>query len=109
MIKVEGLTKSFGRQAVLRELNLEVATGTITIIIGRSGGGKSVFLKHLIGLMRPDAGRVLIHDVDITHLTGRALEQVRRRYGVVFQSGALFDSVTCYDNVAFPLRETTRL
>jgi phospholipid/cholesterol/gamma-HCH transport system ATP-binding protein len=68
-----------------------------------------VFLKHLIGLMRPDAGRVLIQDIDITRLSGRALEPVRRRYGVVFQSGALFDSITCYDNVAFPLRETTRL
>src|SRR5947209_12957947 len=108
MIKVEGLTKSFGRQAVLRELTIEVATGTITIIIGRSGGGKSVFLKHLIGLVRPDSGRVLIDDVDITRLSGRALETVRQRYGVVFQNGALFDSLTCWDNIAFPLRERTR-
>src|SRR6266513_66370 len=89
MIKVEGLTKSFGRQAVLRELTLEVATGTITIVIGRSGGGKSVFLKHLVGLMQPDSGRILVD-------------------GVVFQGGALFDSMTCYDNVAFPLREKLR-
>ena len=109
MIRVEGLTKSFGANHVLRGVDFEAPTGSITIIIGRSGGGKSVFLKHLIGLMRPDAGRVFIQDVDITRLSGRALEPVRRRYGVVFQSGALFDSVTCYDNVAFPLRETTRL
>ena len=109
MIRVEGLTKSFGANHVLRGVNFEAPKGSITIIIGRSGGGKSVFLKHLIGLMRPDAGRVLIQDVDITQLSGRALEPVRRRYGVVFQSGALFDSITCYDNVAFPLRETTRL
>src|SRR5882762_10800601 len=109
MIKVEGLTKSFGRQAVLRELTLEVATGTITIIIGRSGGGKSVFLKHLIGLLRPDAGRVLVDGVEITQLTGRALDGIRRRYGVVFQGGALFDSMSCADNVAFPLREKLRL
>src|SRR6266481_4800092 len=108
MIKVEGLTKSFGRQAVLRELTLEVATGTITIIIGRSGGGKSVFLKHLIGLLRPDAGRILVDGVEITRLHGRALDEIRRTYGVVFQGGALFDSMTCYDNVAFPLREKLR-
>ena len=108
MIRVEGLTKSFGANHVLRGVDFEAPTGSITIIIGRSGGGKSVFLKHLIGLMRPDAGRVFIQDIDITQLSGRALEPVRRRYGVVFQSGALFDSVTCYDNVAFPLRETTR-
>jgi len=109
VIRVDKLTKSFGRNAVLRGLDLEVAKGSITIIIGRSGGGKSVFLKHLIGLMRPDSGRVIIDDVDITALRPRDLEPVRRRYGVVFQSGALFDSLTCWDNVAFPLRETMRL
>ena len=109
MIRVEGLTKSFGENRVLRGVELEVPKGSVTIIIGRSGGGKSVFLKHLIGLVRPDSGHVFIDDVDITALSGRDLEPVRRRYGVVFQSGALFDSMTCYDNVAFPLRETTRL
>src|SRR6266850_5634670 len=109
MIKVEGLTKSFGRQKVLRELSLEVPTGSITVIIGRSGGGKSVFLKHLIGLLRPDAGRVLVDGVDITHMTGRALDGIRRRYGVVFQGGALFDSMSCAENVAFPLREKLRM
>ncbi|HZO38447.1 MAG TPA: ATP-binding cassette domain-containing protein [Methylomirabilota bacterium] len=108
MIKVEGLTKSFGRQAVLRELNLEVATGTITIVIGRSGGGKSVFLKHLIGLLQPDAGRIMVDGVEITRLSGRALDEVRQTYGVVFQGGALFDSMSCWDNVAFPLREKVR-
>jgi phospholipid/cholesterol/gamma-HCH transport system ATP-binding protein len=108
MIKVEGLTKSFGRQKVLRELSLEVATGTITIVIGRSGGGKSVFLKHLIGLLQPDAGRILVDGVDVTGLSGRALDEIRRAYGVVFQGGALFDSMSCYENVAFPLREKTR-
>jgi phospholipid/cholesterol/gamma-HCH transport system ATP-binding protein len=108
MIKVEGLTKSFGRQAVLRELTLEVATGTITIVIGRSGGGKSVFLKHLVGLVQPDSGRILVDGVDISRMRGRALDEIRRTYGVVFQGGALFDSMTCYDNVAFPLREKLR-
>ena len=109
MIRVEGLTKSFGSNRVLRGIDLEMPKGSITVIIGRSGGGKSVFLKHLIGLMRPDAGRVIIDGVDITDLRGRGLEPVRRSYGVVFQSGALFDSLTCWDNVAFPLRETTSL
>src|SRR5215472_13524407 len=108
MIKVEGLTKSFGRQPVLRELSLEIATGTITIVIGRSGGGKSVFLKHLIGLLRPDAGRIVVDGVDISRLRGRELDAVRRTYGVVFQGGALFDSMSCFDNVAFPLREKVR-
>jgi phospholipid/cholesterol/gamma-HCH transport system ATP-binding protein len=109
MIKVEGLTKSFGRQAVLRGLDLEVPDGSITVIIGRSGGGKSVFLRHLLGLVRPDAGRIVIDGVDVTGLTGRAFDRVRERYGVVFQGGALFDSLTCAGNVAFPLREKTRL
>src|SRR5438874_6047135 len=108
MINVEGLTKSFGPQKVLRELSLEIATGTITIVIGRSGGGKSVFLKHLIGLMRPDAGRIMVDGVDISRLRGRALDEIRRAYGVVFQGGALFDSMSCCDNVAFPLREKVR-
>jgi phospholipid/cholesterol/gamma-HCH transport system ATP-binding protein len=109
VIRVEGLTKSFGTNQVLRGVDFEAPKATVTIIIGRSGGGKSVLLKHLIGLMRPDAGRVVIDGADITRLSGRALEPVRRRYGVVFQSGALFDSLTCWDNVAFQLSETTRL
>jgi phospholipid/cholesterol/gamma-HCH transport system ATP-binding protein len=108
MIQVTGLTKSFGGQPVLRGLDLEVPTGSITIVIGRSGGGKSVFLKHLLGLLRPDAGRVVIDGVELTSLSARAIDDVRSRYGVVFQGGALFDSLTCAENVAFPLREKTR-
>ena len=84
MIKVEGLTKTFGRQPVLRGIDLEIPDGSITIIIGQSGGGKSVFLRHLLGLVRPDAGRVVIDDVEVTGLRGRALDRVRERYGVVF-------------------------
>jgi phospholipid/cholesterol/gamma-HCH transport system ATP-binding protein len=94
---------------VLRGLDLEVPTGSITVIIGRSGGGKSVLLKHLLGLLRPDAGRVLVDGAEITRLRGAALDEVRRRYGVVFQGGALFDSMSCADNVAFPLREKLRV
>ena len=109
MIRIQGLTKRFGSQTVLRSVDLDIPTGSITAIIGRSGGGKSVFLKHLLGLLRPDAGRVLVDDVDVARLRGRGLEEVRRRYGVVFQGGALFDSMSCADNVAFPLREKTSL
>jgi phospholipid/cholesterol/gamma-HCH transport system ATP-binding protein len=109
VIKVEGLNKSFRGQPVLRGVDLEVPDGSITIIIGRSGGGKSVFLKHLLGLLRPDSGRVIVDGVDLTELPGRAIDRVRERYGVVFQGGALFDSLTCGQNVGFPLREKTRL
>ena len=109
MIRIQGLRKSFGSQPVLQGVDLDVATGEIMIIIGRSGVGKSVLLKHLLGLLRPDAGAVLVDGVDITRLRGSALEAVRRRYGVVFQGGALFDSMSVFDNVAFPLREKTTL
>jgi phospholipid/cholesterol/gamma-HCH transport system ATP-binding protein len=109
VIRVQGLRKSFHGQAVLRGVDLEVPDGSITIIIGRSGGGKSVFLKHLIGLLRPDAGRIEVGGTDLARLRGRALDEVRNRYGVVFQSGALFDSMSCRANVAFPLREKLRL
>ena len=109
MIQVTGLRRSFGAQAVLRGLDLEVGSGEILVVIGRSGGGKSVLLKHLIGLLRPDAGHILVDGVDITRLARSALDRIRERYGVVFQGGALFDSMSVYDNVAFPLREKTRL
>ena len=109
MIRIQGLRKSFGRQPVLRGVDLDVATGEVMIVIGRSGGGKSVLLKHLLGLLRPDAGAVVVDGTDITKLRGAALEAVRRRYGVVFQGGALFDSMSVFDNVAFPLREKTAL
>ncbi|HEU4439898.1 MAG TPA: ABC transporter ATP-binding protein [Methylomirabilota bacterium] len=109
MIRVQRLQKRFGAQLVLRGLDLDIATGEIMVVIGRSGGGKSVLLKHLIGLLRPDAGTVVVDGVEITRLRGRDLDRVRDRYGVVFQGGALFDSMSVYDNVAFPLREKSLL
>jgi phospholipid/cholesterol/gamma-HCH transport system ATP-binding protein len=109
VIRVQGLHKRFGSQAVLRGLDLDIATGEIMVVIGRSGGGKSVLLKHLIGLLRPDSGTVAVDGVDITRLRGVELDRVRERYGVVFQGGALFDSMSVADNVAFPLREKSRL
>ena len=109
MIQVADLTKAFRGQPVLRGVNLTIPTGAVTIVIGRSGGGKSVLLKHIIGLLRPDTGKVLVDGNDVTRLSGDALDRVRRRYGVVFQGGALFDSMTCGENIAFPLREKLRL
>ena len=109
MIRIQRLHKRFGAQPVLRGVDLDIATGEIMVIIGRSGGGKSVLLKHLIGLLRPDAGTVLVDSTEITQLRGGDLDRVRQRYGVVFQGGALFDSMSVADNVAFPLREKTRL
>jgi len=109
VIQVQDLHKTFGTQQVLRGLSLEVATGEIMVVIGRSGGGKSVLLRHLIGLLRPDSGAILVDGRDITRLRGAALDRIRERYGVVFQGGALFDSMTVFDNVAFPLREKSRL
>jgi phospholipid/cholesterol/gamma-HCH transport system ATP-binding protein len=109
MIRVEGLRKSFDGQPVLRGLSLEVRTGEIMVVIGRSGGGKSVLLKHMLGLLHPDSGRIEVDGLDVARLRGAALDRVRERYGVVFQSGALFDSISVLDNVAFPLREKTRL
>jgi phospholipid/cholesterol/gamma-HCH transport system ATP-binding protein len=109
VIRVQDLRKNFGPQPVLRGLSLDVATAEIMVVIGRSGGGKSVLLKHLIGLLRPDSGTVVVDGTDITRLRGAALDRIRDRYGVVFQGGALFDSMSVFDNVAFPLREKTRL
>jgi len=109
VIRVQGLHKSFGTQPVLRGLDLDIATGEIMVVIGRSGGGKSVLLKHLVGLLRPDAGTVVVDGTEISRLRGRELDRVRDRYGVVFQGGALFDSMSSFENVAFPLREKSRL
>ncbi len=109
MIKVEDLHKSFNGVDVLKGVSLEVEKGELLALIGRSGYGKSVLLKHVAGLLRPDRGRVLVDDQDMCRLRGRELIRVRNRLGFIFQSGALFDSMTVLDNVAFPLREKTRL
>ena len=109
MIRIVNLYKSFGKQQVFKGLSLEIPEGSIYAIIGQSGTGKSCLLKHLIGLMRPDRGEIWIDGVEITSLRGRALNEFRHRFGMLFQGGALFDSLSVYDNVAFPLREKTRL
>jgi phospholipid/cholesterol/gamma-HCH transport system ATP-binding protein len=108
-VRLEGVTKSFGARKVLDGVSFDVAAGRGFIILGRSGTGKSVTLKHIIGLVRPDAGRVFVEDDEISALSGAALSQVRRRIGFLFQSAALFDSISVGENVAFPLRRHTRL
>jgi len=109
MIRVIDVHQSFGSQQVLRGINLRVQKGEILAIIGRSGSGKTVLLRHIIGLVRPNRGQILIEETDITQLSGRRLDRVRERFGMLFQGGALFDSMTVFDNVAFPLREKTDL
>ncbi|MGE0824759.1 MAG: ABC transporter ATP-binding protein [Candidatus Binatia bacterium] len=109
MIRIVNLHKAFGSHRVLTGINLEIPDSSIYAVIGRSGTGKSCLLKLLIGLMHPDQGEVWIDDTEITHLHGRSLNAVRTRFGMLFQGGALFDSLSVYDNVAFPLRERTRL
>jgi phospholipid/cholesterol/gamma-HCH transport system ATP-binding protein len=104
-VSVEGLRKRYGAQDVLRGIDLSAAPAELLVVIGRSGGGKSVLLRHMLGLVRPDAGRVLIDGQDLTALRGRALDRVRERFGVVFQGGALFDSLTVLENVLFPIQE----
>lgn len=109
MIDIVNLQKSFGTQAVLRGINLHIPCGKVTVIIGGSGSGKTVLLRHVIGLMKPDAGRVSIDGVNIHALPRAELAEFRKRFGMVFQNAALFDSLTVFDNVAFPLIEHRRM
>jgi len=108
VIELAGVRKHFGSQQVLAGVDLLVCEGTTTVIVGGSGEGKSVILKHMLGLMRPDAGRVSIFGHDIAKASARELKDVRRDFGVLFQNVALFDSMTIFDNVALPLRERTQ-
>ncbi|WP_045223043.1 ABC transporter ATP-binding protein [Desulfonatronum thioautotrophicum] len=108
IIELRHVHKSFGKDHVLRGVDLAVPKDSVSVIIGRSGGGKSVLLKHVIGLMRPDQGQVVIDGQDIARLSERQLAPVRRKFGMLFQESALFDSMTVEENVAFPLLEHTR-
>lgn len=109
MIKIIDLYKSFNGQKVLEGVNLTISNKEVVTIMGKSGGGKSVLIKHLIGLLMPDKGSILIDGVDITRLDQKELDKIREKLGVLFQGGALFDSLTVYGNVAFPLKEKTKL
>ena len=105
MLTVRDLTKTIGTQEVLRGVDLDVARGETLAIIGRSGGGKSVLLKHLVGLMEPDSGEIWVEDQNIIGLSERQLGAIRQKIGILFQGAALFDSMTVAENIAFPLRE----
>ncbi|MBI1730424.1 ABC transporter ATP-binding protein [Candidatus Acetothermia bacterium] len=108
MIEIRGLKKSFNRDAVLNGIELDVKKGETLVVIGRSGGGKTLLLKHIIGLMRPDAGSIRIAGRDITTLPERELDQIRLKFGMLFQDAALFDSMNVFQNVAFALGEHTQ-
>jgi phospholipid/cholesterol/gamma-HCH transport system ATP-binding protein len=103
-IEVQGVHKSFGSQTVLNGIDLKIAAGETVAVLGRSGTGKSVLLKLIVGLQKPDSGLVKIHGKDITHLSLDELNEVRTKVGFLFQEGALYDSLTIAENVAFPLR-----
>ena len=109
MIQVIDVYKNFGHQEVLRGTNLTIEEGGITTIIGGSGCGKTVLLKTMIALLLPDRGRILVDGADITRLGDKPLNEVRRKFGFLFQGAALLDSMTIFDNIAFPLRERTSL
>ena len=108
-VRLEHVSKAFGALRVLDDVSLDLPAGEATVVLGRSGTGKSVLLKHIVGLLHPDAGHVFLGDQDITALTPAALAIARRQIGFLFQNAALFDSITVGENVAFPLRRHTRL
>ncbi len=105
IIRLKGVKKTLGGQPVLQGVDLDIPKGDITTIIGPSGEGKSVLLKHMIGLMRPDQGQVLVDGIDLSQTHDRELNEIRKKFSMLFQSAALFDSMNVFDNVAFPLRE----
>ena len=109
MIQLRGVSKRLGSKQVLDGLDLEIAAGITMVILGRSGTGKSVLLKHIIGLMKPDEGSIEIEGEDIAHMDEAELNRVRKRFGMLFQGAALFDSLTVGENVALPMREHLKI
>jgi phospholipid/cholesterol/gamma-HCH transport system ATP-binding protein len=107
-IRVDKLVKSFSGQRIIKELSLDIERGKINVIIGGSGHGKSLTMKHLMGLIKPDSGRIFVDGVDIVKLSEYKLNTLRRKFGMVFQYAALFDSMNVYENIAFPLKEHTK-
>ncbi|MBF0358281.1 MAG: ATP-binding cassette domain-containing protein [Magnetococcales bacterium] len=108
-IRFKGVEKSFDGRLVLDGLEMEIPAHKITAVIGISGGGKSVTLKHMVGLVKPDKGEVWVDDNNLAEISDKQLNTIRKRFSLLFQGGALFDSLNVYDNVAFPLKETTNL
>lgn len=108
-VEFRGVTKAYGPKEVLRGVDLKIYRGEVLVVLGGSGTGKSVTLRHMLGLEAPDAGSVLVEEEDITGLPEEELYRVRKKFGMLFQSGALFDSMTVFENIAFPLREHTEM
>jgi len=108
-VRVESLSKSFGKQVVLKRISLEVGLGETLSVLGRSGTGKSVLLKLIIGLHKPDSGSIRVNGRDVTKLTLKELNEVRKKVGFLFQQAALYDSLTIEENVGFPLRRHSNL
>jgi phospholipid/cholesterol/gamma-HCH transport system ATP-binding protein len=108
MIRLIDVRKRFGSQEILKGINLSIYEGKTTVIVGESGKGKSLILKHMLGLIRPDNGKVLVEGKDINKIGRKELKDIRAKFGVLFQNAALFDSMTVFDNVALPLRERTK-
>ena len=109
MIKINHLRKSFGSKVVLKEINLDIPEGSTTVILGLSGQGKSTIIKHIVGLLKPDRGQIIVDGIDVAKCSKQEMYETRKKIGFLFQEGAMFDSMSVYDNVAFPLREHTKL
>ncbi|MCG2675608.1 ATP-binding cassette domain-containing protein, partial [bacterium] len=109
MIEIVDVYKSFENEEVLKGVNLKIEKGQTLLLVGGSGKGKSILLKHIVGLLKPDKGKIFIDQQDISSLRGKKLKKLKERFGIVFQGGALFDSLTVFENVAFPLEEKTKL
>jgi phospholipid/cholesterol/gamma-HCH transport system ATP-binding protein len=107
-VRVEGLSKSFGKSNIWSDVTLTLPPGEVSVLLGPSGTGKSVFLKTLIGLLKPEKGKIFIHDTDLVKCSESRLYEIRKLFGVLFQDGALFGSMNLFDNIAFPLREHTK-
>jgi phospholipid/cholesterol/gamma-HCH transport system ATP-binding protein len=108
LISLRGVTKSFGSHTVLQDISFDIPRGKISAIMGPSGTGKSVLLKNIIGLLRPDRGEIWVDGEETVRMREKDMYRVRRKFGVLFQDGALFGSLNLYDNIAFPLREHTK-
>lgn len=109
MIEIKNLKKRFGEKEILKGVDLQIRDGATTVIFGLSGSGKSTIIKHIVGLLKPDSGNIYVDDFDVTNATEKELLGIRKEIGFLFQSGALFDSMNVYENIAFPLREHTTL
>ena len=109
IVELIDIKKSFGSQQVLRGVNLRIMEGKTTVIVGGSGQGKSLIIKHILGLITPDSGKALVYGKELNKISKKELKDIRTNFGVLFQNSALFDSMTVYDNVALPLRERTRI